>query len=182
MNQGMNRKQMLEKVGQIVKRRSIQWVVRKSHSYCCDYYFVGPRGADYNWLYIDEGYGKNLGELGIGNCCDLSINNLVPTGKDYALCAAAIRIFDEQIQKEINEFYKFVYNEKNLLKYTVDYDIKAGTYTLSLNQRPIFVLTPEKDGLYLNRPNHVRTHVSDVLVPMPLDIVLKRAAIPFCGK
>ncbi len=182
MNQGMNRKQMLAKVGQIVKGKSIQWVVYKSRGIGTYYYFVGPRGADYNWFYIGEGYGRNLGELNIGNCYDLSINNLVPTDDDYALCAAAIKIFDEQIQKEINAFYRFVYNEKNLLKYTADYDIKAETYTLSLNQKPKFVLTPKKDGLYLNRPSGVRTHVSDVLVPMPISIVLERAAIPFCGK
>ena len=120
--------------------------------------------------------------MNIGNCYDLSINNLVPTDNDYALCAAAIKIFDEQIQKEINAFYRFVYNEKNLLKYTVNYDITKGTYTLSLNQKPKFVLTPKKDGLYLNRPSGVRTHVSDVLVSMPISIVLERTAIPFCGK
>ena len=179
MSQGMNKEQMFAIVQRIVQQKPFQWVVSKSHSHCCDYYFVGPRGGTDNWFYIDQGYGQHEGELGIGNCRWLTINNLVPAGNEYAMCAAAIKIFDRHIQKEENAFRRFIHGKKNYFQYIVDYDTKAGTYTLSLNQQPKFVLTPKKDGLYLNRPSSITTHSADVLVPTSLkslDTVLERAA------
>ncbi len=179
MDQGMNREEMFAMVQRIVKKEPFQWVVSKSRDHCSEDYFVGPRGSTDNWFYICQGYGRCAGEMGIGNCRWLTINNLVPAGKEYAMCVAAIKIFDRYIQKEKTAFLRFVNGKKNHFQYIVDYDTKTGTYTLSLNKQPKFVLTPKEDGLYLNRPSGITTHASDVLVPtslMTLDTVLERAA------
>lgn len=179
MDQGMNREEMFAMVQRIVEKEPFQWVVSKSRDHCSEDYFVGPRGSTDNWFYIYQGYGRCAGEMGIGNCRWLTINNLVPAGKEYAMCVAAIKIFDRQIQKEKNAFRRFIHGKKNYLQYIVDYDTKTGTYTLSLNKQPKFVLTPKEDGLYMNRPIGITTHASDVLVPRSLaslDTVLEHAA------
>ena len=180
----MKEGQMLEKVKSIVDKKPMAWVVNRSHDSCADYYLVRKRHANENWFCICQAY-KDLDDLGIMGKTNMGINFSIildPKADDYALCAAAIKIFDEQIQKEINAFYRFVYNEKNFLKYTVDYDIKSEEHMLSLGQKTQFVLKQKDGKLYLNRPRGITTHVFDVEVPMPLSIVLERAAIPFCSK
>ena len=176
----MNRVEMLKKVESIVDKKPMAWCCQMVHGTGANYYFVRKNYPGEDYLWISQSH-RDLNDLGIGNCQNLSIR-LKPGESDYVLCDAAIKIFDAQIQKEINAFYRFVYNEKNHLKYTVDYDTEREECMLSLNQQPKYILKQKDGKLYLNRPRGITTHAYNVEVPMPFSVVLQRAAIPSCSK
>lgn len=103
--------------------------------------------------------------------------------QDIAQCTKAITNFDIETQKHIKALYKFIYNEKNLFKYTVSYEIhqidethNAETYILQMNGRRKFVIT-KSDKVYLNRLRPgTGYHMCDIVIPNEvLNAALSRA-------